>query len=454
MTPKIKITSRKEAVNVDPEITNKVDHKQIIRITEWSNERSKKDIGSWRASLSLAESPINPRRNMLIDLYEELRLDAHIIMLMNRYRRHITGKPFVLKDKKTGKADDGATKLLFKQWFFDALKYKSESKFFGHSLMQVKELEAGELKAIELIKRKFVIPEKGSYIETIGSMDLIPYRDDPQFAPYILEADNKDFGYLNPCAPHILFKRNAFVAWSEFCEVFGLPIRYVVTNNTRDVDTSRIRSALKGMAKSSYGIFHEGEELKFAETTRTDSFNVFYMLAKATNDEMSIMTLGETMTSDVGKNGSRAQAEVHKGTSDETAEENRRETTLWANETVLPMLNRNGYGLEKYEYAYAPELRFDKDQWTIYQGLLAEFDIDEATGVKFFTDQYGVPLKGIKAKEPAVDPGNPNPDPNPDPKENPDKETLKNILEAATKSDYHSIVTLHTEMNKMLAHMH
>ena len=401
-------------------LSAKAKDKQMIRITEWSNERSRKDINSWMAALATAENVIMPRRWDLIKLYDSLELDSHSIMLRNRFRRHLTGRAFVLKDKKTGKTDEEATKLIQKRWFYDLLKYKSDSKFFGHSLVQIKELKDGEISSVELVKRKFIVPELGGYMPTQGA-NVVNYRDDPALMQWLFEADNGDFGYFNPAAPHIMFKKNAMIAWSEYCEIFGLPIRYVETDNTTTKDIERLKKALINMGKSAYGIFQTGESLKFAETQRADAYNVFNMLKEACNMEMSKMILGETMTSDVGANGgNRALGEVHQGTSNETAEENRTDAVTWANEVVMPNLIVHGYGFQNLEYDYPTLAVFNDTEWKVLQGLLAEFDID----AKYFIDKYGVPITGKKNKD--VQPLDPN--------------KLQALLNNASSKDYvHSL---------------
>lgn len=387
--------ARKVDLNSEKQPRMKTTEVKIMRIVESASYRSKKDINDWRAALQLAEHYEKPRRRYLIDLYEELRLDAHMINLMNRFKRHLTQHPFLLRNKKNGKPDPEATKLLMKGWFLDTLKFKSEANFFGHSLIQIKKIDADGIKEVELINRRNVVPELGSYIEDLSKDNLINYRDDPNLDKYLFEhfadADNR-FGYLNPAAPYILFKKNALIAWSEFCEIFGLPIRYVVTDNKRKADIDRIEKALRDMGKAAYGVFHTGEEMKFAETQRSDTYNVFDKLKDACNREITIMTLGETMTSEVGKNGSRSQAEVHQETSNQAAEEHRMNTEIWVNETLLPKLDVHGYGLKNFEFYYPKQANFDAQEWAVYSGLLQHYEIDE----KFFIDQYGVPITGKK----------------------------------------------------------
>jgi hypothetical protein len=448
---KDKIVRRKE--DLQNEVTPKgtVQDKQIIRITEWAVDRSRKDTIDWRMALMQAESPLMPRRWLLTNLYREIELDPHMIMLMNRFRRDISGKPFIMKNKKTGKPDTEAVKLLLKRWFFDVLKYKAKSKFSGNSLMQINEFDKGEIKSVELVNPKFVIPNLGCYIDSVGSQNLIDYRNDPTLKPWIFEADSGDFGYMNPAAPYVLFKRNAFIAWSEFCEIFGLPIRYVETDNITPKDVDRIKNALVNMGKNAYGIFHTGESLKFAETQRTDSYNVFYMLSNAVNAELSKMVLGETLTSETGgKSGSKAQGSVHQNTSDETAEENRRDNEIWVNETVLPVLNLQGYGLENFEFSYPKEANYDPNQWAVYQGLLAAYDIDP----QFFVDQYGVPITGKKAVQP--NPANPGKEGGSEGGEDDEvngAELALAVKEAATGS-FKNIVKLHKSIEELYNHKH
>jgi hypothetical protein len=295
--------------------------------------------------------------------------------------------------------------------------------------MQVQQVGTEGIEAIELVKRKFVVPELGGYIQQQGSATVIPYRSDPDMMKWLLEADCGNFGYLNPAAPYVLFKRNAMVAWSEFCEVFGLPIRYVETDNTSPKDVQRLKNMLINMGKSAYGIFQTGESLKFQEVNRTDSYNVFDKLKEACNMEMSKMLLGETMTSDVGSNGgNRALGEVHQQTSNETADENRADAATWINEQVMPLLNIHGYKFDKLEFDFPQVPDFGKGEWLVFEGLLRYYDIDPA----FFVDRYGVPLTVKEQKDPEAA-----------------AKQLTAALQEAGKSDYSKYMQLHSYIQQL-----
>lgn len=373
----------------------KTTEQKIVRIIETMINRSRKDINDWRKALKTAENVYMPRRRLLIDLYHDLVFDLHIIMLMNRTRRHLTSHPLqvVGPDRKP---DAEKTKLLEKKWMRQMLRHYADTRFYGHSLMQITKLVGGEIAEIELVNRAHVVPEAGGWMVNSFDSKIIPYRDDPAAMKWLIEAgEPKDFGWLNACAPMILFKKNAMVAWSEFCEIFGLPIRYVTTNSRQKSELDRLEASMQSMGKAAYGIFQEGEEIKFADIVRSDAFNVFDKLADRANSEMSKAILGETMTADVGANGSRAQAEVHQGVSDEAAQSNREDCIVWLNESVKPVLNAHGYGLENYEIQYAQEKVVSKEAFEIDMGLHDRFEIP----VEYFAEKYGVPIEKVKERQ-------------------------------------------------------
>jgi hypothetical protein len=373
--------------------TQNTKEQKLVRIVEQMWYRSKKDINSWRYALQRAENILTPRRDALMELYDELILDLHLISLVRRTRRQVLSKKIHVWNSSTGMFDDEKTKLVSKKWFRELVKHRSDTLFYGHSLCQIVGFDNSEISKIELINRKHVVPEVGGYLPNQHDYTPIEYRNDPALSKYLFEAgDDKYLGMLNACVPMILFKKNAMIAWSEFCELFGLPVRYVTTNSRDQKDITRLDKAMQEMGKAAYGIFQDGEEIKFAETTRSDAYNVFDKLADRANSEMSKAILGETMTSDVGASGSRAQAQVHQDVSDEAGEENREETIIWLNEVAKPILNIHGYGLENFEFRYAKETNVSKDDFEIDMGLHDRFEIDTA----YFEEKYGVKIKGVK----------------------------------------------------------
>lgn len=66
---------------------------QTIRVQRL--QRSKYQIDNWRSALRSAESPYNPIRKRLYEIYNELAIDVHIRALMDKRLRNVRNTPIV-----------------------------------------------------------------------------------------------------------------------------------------------------------------------------------------------------------------------------------------------------------------------------------------------------------------------------------------------------------------------
>lgn len=407
----------------------------LTRIVEHSTNRAKKDIKTWRAALTMAENRINPNRNLYYDLCEDLIHDNHVKNLMKRMNRMVAKNKFIfLKDNDV---NEDLTKLLSGKWFTKFIQYAIESRAYGHSLVEFT-YENDKLYC-QLIPRKHVLPEVGGWRVNPYDTSCFIYRGDPFHEKFLVEiGEPQDLGDLMAAAPSILFKKNATIAWSEYTEVFGMPMRVGKTNSKNVTDLDRMENQMVTMGKAAYAVIDSQEEITFVESTKGDAYQVFDQLIERMNSELSKLFLGETLTTDVGKNGSRSQSEVHQDVSDEVAAELQSWFLNILNEDVIPVLQHLGINVEGHEIAILKKSNTDlaTDKW-----LQSTYKIDP----QFFADKYNVPIEEEKEiKElPPVDTNLDNP--------KDDEEDIKNKLEQIANNP---IVRLHADIDKLYNQPH
>ena len=111
----------------------------------------------------------------------------------------------------------------------------------------------------------------------------------------------------------VTFKRNGVRWWTQFIEKFGAPFVYgKLPKNSTEEDRDALLQALEDMLSSSVAV---GPDESFVEIKgdmiRSQSGQVHEAFYNAQNTEIAKAVLGQTLTSDMGKDGSRAAAEVH-----------------------------------------------------------------------------------------------------------------------------------------------
>lgn len=119
-------------------------------------------------------------------------------------------------------------------------------------------------------------------------------------------------GVIRVCSWMYLFKNYDLKDWVAFAEVYGKPLRlgkYPSTATKEDKDT--LKEALIKLGTDAAGIVSEGTIIEFIEAKGTTGTNIYDRLAQFCNAEMSKCVLGQTLTSEIGSNGSYAAGKVH-----------------------------------------------------------------------------------------------------------------------------------------------
>jgi hypothetical protein len=322
----------------------------------------------------------------LLDLYADVILDAHISGIIEHSRLNkLLAQEFRVLDIKKGEEDEELTMLLNASWFFRFIELVLESRWYGHSLIEFPSVDKDIAASPILVPRRHIVPEFGVFLKNLSDSKGIAYRDTP-FMDYMVEVGrDHDLGLLLKAAPQFLYKKNASIAWSEYTELFGMPIRIGKTNTRNDEDLNRMEDMLKSLGSAAYGVFQDGEEIEFIESQRTDAYRVYDKLLERANSELSKLFLGQTMTTEVGQNGSRSQAEVHERVGDDVTAADRRFIEAVVNDNLFPMLIKHGWKLEGKRFEY-PEMKGIDILWSRVRDIAPHVMLD----ISWLQETFGV----------------------------------------------------------------
>jgi len=374
-----------------------------MKLVERAKSRGQKDIKDWQKARQRAQHPERPKRDKVYLLYDDVVIDNHISSLMTTRKLKTKGEPFKIYDPNVGDKDIDKTALLQRPWFYDFLDYALDSLFYGHSLMEFPAPKNGEFDTVYLVPREHVIPERGEFLPDLSMTEGVSYYQ-PAYQKWVLEVGKPDdLGLLLKAAINFLYKKNVQAAWSEFTEIFGMPLRYAKTPSRDDREWGKIQKMMEQMGSAAYGVFPEGTEVNFVEASgKTSSADVYNKLIERCNTELSKLFIGQTMLTENGS--SRSQSEVHERLAEEYIKADKRFISYVINHKVLPFLRMHGYPFSEndvFGWDDSRELSLE-EQWKIDQGLLQHFDIDE----EYFKEKYGVPIIGKKTSN---NPGDPPP---------------------------------------------
>lgn len=359
----------------------------VRKIVPKAISRVRKDMESWRRALRQADSVDRPRRRELMDLYADVMLDALLTSQVEQRIGRTLSSEFSLKEV-SGKVDEGATRTLSEAvWFPLIVRYMLESVFYGHSLV---ELSASETSGIDvrLIPRQNVVPELGLFLYDSTADKGDNYREMREYGTYVLEFGAPgNYGLLNKAVPHALFKKFAHACWSELCEIYGIPPRYIKTNTQDPAMLDRAEEMLRDMGSAAYFIIDTTEEFQFAKGADTNG-DVYNNLISLCNSEMSLLISGAQIGQDT-KNGNRSKEEVSVKQLEKYVGSDKRQVEDWMNSAVLPALFRMGFLPHGLRFSFNSEE--DTGQlWNRTAQAMQYYEIDPA----WIKDKFGIEVTG------------------------------------------------------------
>lgn len=322
-----------------------------INITELvlkQPNRSNVDIKKWRTAIQSAESTISPRRKDLYDLYFDLILDGHLISVMEKRQRAVKSLPVIFT--KDGAPVDQVNEFLDTKAFRDMLSDLNDSKFWGHTLVQLD--FTGEKLTYELIPRKHVKPEIGVVTLSESDMSGVDFRSEPEFN-YILEAGGrKNLGKLMAAAQYVIWKRGGFGDWAELAELFGRPLRKGKYNPNDNEGKSALISMLEKLGGAPYIAYPEGTDVQVDASGSNLTGDIYEKLKDACNAEMSKIFVGSTLTTEQGQKGARSLGEVHERGEHDVFTDDRLDIISLLNNEFKRLLELHGFPVTGGKFTY------------------------------------------------------------------------------------------------------
>ena len=360
-------------------VVNKLDIRPVVRQSV--------DIQKWRSGLIMAES-IGQYRAQLYDIYAEILLDGYLCEgLLGKRRMAVTNKilTFVGKD---GKPVDDVVSLSQKSFFGDFLKHIIESRFWGHSLIELSWSKDGTGETI-LIPRKHVKPRYKIVTQNQWDTEGYNYTEAPFTDNCIAVGDSEDLGLLNLVAPYAIWKRADMGDWAEFVEVFGMPTVFAKYNNEQSREM--LIQALDAMGSRGRAVMPNDAVIEYHEATSAGKGggDVFDVLRQSLNEEMSITVLGNTMTTSEAKNSGYAQSKTHEKSQAEVHKDDCMFVIRVLNEKLNPFLTKIGFNTEGGQWQFVEE-----EGMTLTERLAIDMQVSTKVpvGKSYWYDKYKIPV--------------------------------------------------------------
>ncbi|MDX2061868.1 MAG: DUF935 family protein [Bacteroidia bacterium] len=362
----------------------------LERLSARTLPRSRTDYQGWREAYTRAQAPDRPDPGPLLDLYAEALLDGHLASVVS------TRKIRILGAQRTWVAPSGS-RPADSPWVHTLLEAVLDARFWGHSAVELGVGTEGEPTVAQLPPRH-LLPAQGLVrLEAQAPAPPVGQAPPPGYLPLaqlpqVCMFRGDGLGLLNPAVPLVLVKRHALASWSEFVELFGIPLRIGRTPSRDQARKQELAEVLKTLGSAAYAVLEDGEAIEFQENQKGDTFRVFDRLVERCNLELSKLINGQTLTTEQGDRGARSLGEIHDRVFDSLTRADVRWLETQVNHTLLPRLaqlpDMGAWANVRLRINHEATVLSLAEQWQIDRGLLEHFRLDPSV----LAQRYGTPI--------------------------------------------------------------
>ncbi len=308
-------------------------------------------IDQWQEAITQAEQPPYYYRYPLYQIYQWSLDDGQISSGIQTRKNKVLAEAFSFIDS-TGKENKELTKLFKSLPFYDFLENALDTKFWGHTLLEIDANEQG-LQAVSLIDREFVAPSSGLFLANplLYSSSGLPYREFLDELNLIEIGKTKDLGLLRKASRYAIWKNYSFSDWSRHSEKYGMPTIITHTDTTDEVELDELARDLSELGSNGWAILSNDDKVTLLEQNATNAHEIYKQFIDSNDAQISKILNGQTMTADNGS--SRSQAEVHERVLDSYIESDMRWLSFIINKDLLPfLLSRGLTAIEGHEFVW------------------------------------------------------------------------------------------------------
>jgi phage gp29-like protein len=314
-------------------------------------QRTNFEIDTWRTALSYAEMD-GGNRTRLYDLYSDILLDPHLTSQWSKRVMNVTNTDVLFT--RDGKEIDTLSDLMDSPEFEELLSEIMNAVAWGITVVELgnkKVFEMGEEKlrlTIYSVERKHIRPLEGTIVaEQHGSnTEGIKYREGA-YLNYVAEIGKpRDLGLLLKAAPYILLKKGGLSDWALFVQLFGQPFREFQYDGYDEATRVKLEQSAKEMGSAPYIILPSGAKITLHDIKTNPGGEVHNKLVEFIDQQISILTLGNTETTKSSKSSGYAQSQTHQKTQQEIFIADKKRVRRILNRVVRPILYNLGFDVK------------------------------------------------------------------------------------------------------------
>lgn len=292
---------------------------EIVALIKESPKRfAPQDIERWKNAIRQFDNRNAPLRMALYEMYDNVMLDGQIEATWGKRRDSILNKRLIFK--KDGVEDEEITALLNSPDFRQIVEEIHKSIIYGYTLIQVNNIYFDDVEEMykidyDLIPREHVHPEREweCVSKEAGQVTRDFLFRSESYAKYMIYAGNPiDKGLLIKAAPYIIYKRGAMGDWSQFCEMFGMPLREATYEGFDEDSRKRIEDLMEQWGAGMSFVHPNTVKVELHDTNgNANSADVYRSFIAICDALIAKTILGNTLTTEQGEKGTQALGRIH-----------------------------------------------------------------------------------------------------------------------------------------------
>ncbi|MDR1336523.1 MAG: DUF935 domain-containing protein, partial [Tannerella sp.] len=309
------------------------------------------DINTWKTAVNSAKSG---NRSKLYDLYENLLADPFLSDAINKRTDAIVNAEIAfIKDGQTVEEIDS---LIDTVEFENLVREIVLSRAWGKSVIEI--MFSPEFHIFSYPRRNIRITNLdkplAEHKKFLAAKDSDNTGYDYVSDSRIIECgDDYDLGLIYRAAPYVIYKRGGFGDWSQFVEIFGMPLLIGKYSMYDERGREKLMEMLTSMGSNPRAAIPEGTDIEVKPNQSFGSPQLYREFRAACNEEILVAVVGNTMTTVAGS--SRSQGEVHQNSEEKINRADRRFVQRTLNRYLLPLLIERGYGAAAGGYFVFPD---------------------------------------------------------------------------------------------------
>lgn len=376
-------------------------------------QRVKQDINRWRRAIQEAETPTNPQRYLMQQMYLDTVLNGHVAACLERRTMNVLKKGLTVVDAQ-GNENEALTKIYNTKSTMQIVRYTLDARYYGYSLIQLGDMKDYKFSEIYPIRRSNINPEKEIVTQDFYSLEGVSVTDS-EYADSLIwvktaqdigmahDWGNCGYGLLYKVAPYEIWYKQAMTLWGEYQQLFGMPMRIGKTNTRDEQMRGQMADMLQNMGSAAWGVFDKEDDIDIINSVNTGGNQIYETMIVRIEKIISKLILGhaDAMDSTAGSLGSSQGDDnpVHEAMEDiESFDCAFVEEEL--NMNILPKLEQMGFpklGTNKLVFSNNSEKVEKRKKEDINNKVTADivkvlFDAGFEADEKYITERTGIPV--------------------------------------------------------------